>query len=85
MPLHMLADHGGQCCTGGIATDHEPFGIDTESLCVACDVLGCRDRILDRCRELVLGRKAIVDRDQPAAFRPMTASQRRWRKRPAAG
>jgi hypothetical protein len=64
-----LAHDRSQCGAGGIAADHETFGVDIEGGRFARDPFGRSNRIVHGGGKFVLRRKPVVDRDQAAAGR----------------
>ena len=56
-------DDGGEVAAGAVAADRETPGVDAELACVRDDPARGGPGVVDRRRELVLGRQAIVDGD----------------------
>jgi hypothetical protein len=61
-----VGDNGSEVATGAVSSNGETRGINVELIAMGCNPFGCRPRVVDRCRELGLGSKAIVDRNDNA-------------------
>ena len=63
--LGHLADHGSQGGSGGIATDSDPVTIETKRFCVLENPFGRVVAIFQSRGKRVLGRQAIINRENP--------------------
>ena len=61
------ADHRGEIAAGAVAANGKARRVDAERGAVCRNPFGRGDAVLDRGREFVLGRQAVIDRDDRAA------------------
>ena len=60
-------DHGRKVAAGAVATDREPVAVDAYRGARFGDPSGGGEAVVDSRREFVLGRQAVIDRNDRAA------------------